>query len=230
METRNYYVVLGVDPFVSSHGLRSAFRELAQRYHPDRAGAHGMPFFQDIVEAYRVLSDPDRRASYDAGLRDGGERAFPRAPLTPEPRPHPEPLAPVRTSLFRDFAVHRPGIDEVAGRFQRSFTHPELPRSQPPEPLRVEVVLPPDRASSGGLLELAVPIFYPCRSCQGGGSIGPFACRRCNGRGMEEHEELLQLSVPPRIRDGAVFSLPLRGLGVQGMFLELMFRVGGLRG
>jgi DnaJ-class molecular chaperone len=231
METRNYYLVLGVDPTESSTGIRSAFRELVQRYHPDRAGAQGMPFFQDLVQAYRVLSDPERRSSYDTGLLHGGERAFERrAPLTPTPgRRSPEPLSPVPISLFRDFAVRRPGIDEVARRFRRSFTHPDLPKSQRPEALRLEVVLPPDRAARGGLLELTVPVFYPCRSCHGAGATGPFPCRRCNGRGMEEHEELVQVSVPGRLRDGAVFAIPLRGLGIHGLFLELMFRVGGLR-
>ncbi len=230
METRNHYVVLGVDPLESSHRIRSAFRELVQRYHPDRAGSRGMPFFQDIVEAYRVLADPDRRASYDAGLRDGGEHEMDaRRPITPVPSSQPEPLAPAPISLFRDFAVRRPGLEEVASRFRRSFTHPDLPKSQRPEPLRLEVVLPPDRAARGGLLELTVPVFYPCRSCHGAGAIGPFPCRRCGGHGMEEHEELVQLSVPPRLRDGAVFALPLRGLGIHGLFLEILFRVGGVR-
>ncbi|HZX41532.1 MAG TPA: DnaJ domain-containing protein [Myxococcaceae bacterium] len=230
METRNYYVVLGIDPRESSHAIRSAFRELVHRYHPDRAGSLGQPFFQDIVEAYRVLADPERRASYDAGLRDGGERAVaPRRPITPAAWPQPEPLAPAPISLFHDFAVRRPGLEEVATRFRRSFTHPDLPKSQRPEALRLEVVLPPDRAARGGLFELTVPVFYPCRSCHGARAIGPFSCRRCNGQGMEEHEELVQLSVPARLRDGAVFALPLRGLGIHGLFLELMFRVGGLR-
>ena len=230
METRNYYVVLGVDPLESSHGIRSAFRELVQRYHPDRIGSQGMPFFQDIVAAYRMLSDPDRRASYDAGLRDGGEPpAGHRRPITPAPGPHTEALSPVPISLFRDFAVRRPSREEVASRFRRSFTHPDLPKSQRPEPLRLEVVIPPDRAARGGLLELTVPVFYPCRSCHSAGAIGPFPCRRCNGQGMEEHEELVQLSVPGQLRDGSVFALPLRGLGIQGLFLELMFRVGGVR-
>src|SRR4029453_11572199 len=113
METRNYYVVLGVDPMESTHGIRSAFRELVQRYHPDRAGSRGMPFFQDIIAAYRVLSDPERRASYDAGLRDAGAgTVHPRMPITPAPWPQPEPLSPVPISLFRDFAVRKPGIEE----------------------------------------------------------------------------------------------------------------------
>ena len=230
MEIRSYYLVLGVDPLESVHGIRNAFRELVQRYHPDRAGSRGMPFFQDIIQAYRVLSDPGRRASYDAGLRDGSQRGVARRPpLTPRQSPEPESLAPAPVSLFRDFAVRRPGRDEIATRFRRSFTHPDLPKSQRPEALRLEVVLPPDRAARGGLLELGVPVFYPCRSCHGLGAVGPFVCRGCGGQGMEEQEEVVQLSVPARLRDGAVFTLPLRGLGIHGLFLELMLRVGGLR-
>jgi molecular chaperone DnaJ len=230
METRNYYFVLGVDPLESTHGIRSAFRELVHHYHPDRAGSRGRPFFQDIVEAYRVLSAPERRASYDAGLRDGGQPAVShRRPIASAPWPEPEPLSPVPVSLFRDFAVRRPALEEVASRFRRSFTHPDLPKSQRPEPLRLEVVIPPDRAARGGLLELTVPVFYPCRSCHGSGGVGPFTCTQCNAQGLEEHEELVQVSVPPRLRDGAVLALPLRGLGIHGLFLELMFRVGGLR-
>jgi molecular chaperone DnaJ len=225
MQTRNHYLVLGVDPRESTHGIRSAFRELVHHYHPDRVGARAMPFFRDIVEAYRVLSTPDRRASYDAVLHS----RMPQSGAGPARWPQPETLSPVPVSLFRDFAVRRPGADEVATRLQRSFTHPDRPKSQRPEALRLEVLLPPDRAARGGLLELAVPVFYPCCSCHGSGAIGPFSCRRCGGRGMEEHEEQVQLSVPGRLRDGAVFALPLRALGIHGLFLELSFRVGGLR-
>jgi curved DNA-binding protein CbpA len=45
----------------SNGGLRDAFRDLVKHYHPDSVGANGTPFIQEIVEAYRVLSDPDRR-------------------------------------------------------------------------------------------------------------------------------------------------------------------------
>jgi DnaJ-class molecular chaperone len=227
METRNHYLVLGVDPRESTHGIRSAFRELVHHYHPDRAGARAMPFFRDIVEAYRVLSTPERRASYDARLRGGRTREAGAG--TSPPGSQPETLSPVPVSLFRDFAVRRPGVEEVASRLRRSFTHPDRPKSQRPEALRLEILLPPGRAARGGLLELIVPVFYPCRSCHGSGAIGPFSCRRCSAKGMEEHEELVQLSVPGRLRDGSVFALPLRALGIHGLFLELSFRVGGLR-
>lgn len=70
---RDYYVVLGIPRSESASGIRAAFRDLALRYHPDRAGSAGTPFFRQIIEAYKVLSDPASRASYDRGLRDAGE-------------------------------------------------------------------------------------------------------------------------------------------------------------
>src|SRR5512137_48551 len=103
MLSRNFYVVLGVPSNETSTGIRRAFRELALRYHPDRAGAQGTEFFQEITEAYRVLSDPERRASYDDGLRHGDVELPSRPAVRPSVRYEPEPLAPVGLSLFRDF-------------------------------------------------------------------------------------------------------------------------------
>lgn len=62
MAAKNYYMVLGVSRQESARGIQEAFRSLAKRYHPDRTGPQGTAAFQDIVEAYQVLSDPARRA------------------------------------------------------------------------------------------------------------------------------------------------------------------------
>ncbi len=74
MRSRTHYDVLGVDPSASGASIRERYRELAREFHPDRvagsaAGADRMP---EINEAYRVLSDPARRAMYDAELRSPG--------------------------------------------------------------------------------------------------------------------------------------------------------------
>ena len=69
METRDYYVLLGVDPATTARGIRDAYRHLALRYHPDRAGPQSTRFFQDVVDAYRVLSDPHVQI-YTCGRRD----------------------------------------------------------------------------------------------------------------------------------------------------------------
>ena len=55
MGRKSYYMVLGVSRTESPSGIRQAFRELVKRYHPDRVGPQGLRFFQEIVEAHRVL-------------------------------------------------------------------------------------------------------------------------------------------------------------------------------
>ncbi|MCE5244560.1 MAG: J domain-containing protein [Desulfobacteraceae bacterium] len=54
-------MILRVSRTESSNGIRDAFRRLAKKHHPDRAEKDGMRFFQEITEAYGVLSDPDAR-------------------------------------------------------------------------------------------------------------------------------------------------------------------------
>ena len=65
---RDYYEVLGLDRKASDDDIKRAFKRLAIKYHPDRnkdpdAGEK----FQEINEAYQVLSDPAKRQAYDAG-------------------------------------------------------------------------------------------------------------------------------------------------------------------
>ncbi len=60
-----YYQRLELNPRASAEEIKQAFRRLARQYHPDLAGAEYKQQFQDINEAYQVLSDPQRRRAYD---------------------------------------------------------------------------------------------------------------------------------------------------------------------
>jgi curved DNA-binding protein CbpA len=63
----DYYSALEIDPSADLAAVNAAFRRLAWRYHPDRNPAPGATLqFQDINHAHQVLSDPKRRAEYDA--------------------------------------------------------------------------------------------------------------------------------------------------------------------
>jgi curved DNA-binding protein CbpA len=63
----DYYAMLEIDHSADVAEINAAFRRLAWRYHPDRNPAPGSTLqFQDINEAHQVLSDPVRRAVYDA--------------------------------------------------------------------------------------------------------------------------------------------------------------------
>ena len=105
----NYYAILEISPNADRPTIRSAYRELARRYHPDAGPGSSPEKFRKVQEAYDFLRNPERRQAYDASLRAAARRrgkvgAEPwvrrdrRQPFQPEPlRPeglHPEPLRP----------------------------------------------------------------------------------------------------------------------------------------
>ena len=73
MANKDYYSVLGVDKGASDDEIKSAYRRLAKKYHPDlNKTPEAAEKFKDINEAYEVLGDPKKRANYDQfGSADG---------------------------------------------------------------------------------------------------------------------------------------------------------------
>ena len=64
---KDYYAILGVSKTASSGDIKSAFRKLAMKYHPDKNQGNKTAEvkFKEINEAYKVLSDPEKRKLYD---------------------------------------------------------------------------------------------------------------------------------------------------------------------
>ena len=85
----DYYEVLQVNPKASPETIHRVYRMLAQQFHPDNQETGDERVFRQIVEAYRVLSDPEHRAAYDlshAAMLHARWRVFqsPKAALGPE--------------------------------------------------------------------------------------------------------------------------------------------------
>jgi DnaJ-class molecular chaperone len=221
---RDYYVVLGVPRSESQRGIRFAFRDLARRYHPDRAGQAGAPFFREIVEAYQVLADPPRREAYDRGLRDADHEERPvRGPYVTTAAEEPEPLVPERVEDLHGFGLGSPPLADVFGRFVQGFSQPSR-RARRMEAVVLEVTLDRVQAAYGGWLPLRIPVYSPCAACHGTGGSWD-ACEACSGSGLALEHRPMRIRLPPRVADGTVLQIPLRGLGIHNLFLEIRFRV-----
>ncbi len=95
---KDYYKILGVSRQATQKEIKSAYRSLAKKHHPDATGEESDDQFKDIQEAYSTLSDPEKRSDYDACL---GERVRVRIRTSSQRRystggafSRPEPLIP----------------------------------------------------------------------------------------------------------------------------------------
>ena len=206
---KDHYLVLGIPRTAGDQVVRSAFRELARQYRPQWGGPEKGRGFQDILEAYEVLSDPMERAAYDRGLPPApeGAGAEERASLLRR-RAGPEPLILEPVSLVNDFQTFAPSFEEMVSRIMRNFTGIRVPKGEDLQELNVAITLTPGEAARGGILSMGVPVFYRCPFCGGHGRQWLFPCMGCEGQGMVEEEERLVLRVPPMVRRGPSWRRP----------------------
>ncbi|HEX8899584.1 molecular chaperone DnaJ [Vitreimonas sp.] len=176
--TRDYYEILGVARDADAATIKSAFRKLAMKLHPDQNPGCKVSEerFKEIGEAYSVLSDPEKRAQYDRFGKtfDGGGG----------------PGFGPGAAGFNDFSDI---FNEIfGGGFEDMFARGgggRGPRNGPERgaDLRYDVEITLEQAFKGMEREIVVPRAQACEPCAGTGSEGKApleTCRTCNGAGQ----------------------------------------------
>ncbi len=238
MSRKDYYAILGIPTRESQIGIKGAFRELAQRYHPDRAGVHSTKRFQDIAEAYKTLGDRERRAAYDRSRRRAGEETPPRPaeakwdtpvePFEADPEDfqrHPTRRPSGQFSVMDDFVGTSPLHETIFNAFRKCFDDRHPRKFTRLDPLNLVIGLSREEARSGVDVTLGVPVVSPCAHCHGSGHLWLYSCSRCGGTGWVTSEDAVQVRIPAMVDDGTVIEIPLRGLGIESVYLRLLVRV-----
>jgi molecular chaperone DnaJ len=226
---RDYYIILGVSRSESFAGIHEAFRKLAKKHHPDLGGPEATETFQEIAQAYEILSDPEQRKTYDQTLRRGESflRSEPLQQARRQGSYQPEPLVPKPMSILREFQTIRPSFDALFDRILRNFSDIGMTKAERIEDLNIEVILTPMEAARGVVIPIEVPVFRTCWSCHGTGREWLFPCVACAGHGMIEEHETVSVRMPPMVRDRSVIELPIEGLGIHNFYLRLHIRIDG---
>ena len=181
-EKRDYYEVLGVAKTATADEIKSAYRKLAMKYHPDRnpGDKAAEEKFKEAAEAYDVLHDPDKRQRYD----QFGHQAFANG--------HGGGYGPGGMSMDDIFAQFG---DIFGGRFGGGFggfggaagARRSQPRQRRGSDLRIRVKLTLDEIAKGTTKTLKIPTFVKCEHCNGTGAKDGVAfatCQTCHGTGQ----------------------------------------------
>ncbi|MGA3045927.1 MAG: molecular chaperone DnaJ [Terracidiphilus sp.] len=173
----DYYEVLGISREASDTELKSAYRKMALKYHPDRNPGDKVSEekFKQASEAYQVLSDADKRAAYDrfghAGL--GGQGSGFGGPFAGG-----VDIGDIFGDLFGEmFSV---GGSQRGGRHQRG------------DDLRFDLTINFEDAIFGKETEVKIRRREICGTCHGRGSAsgrGPTVCGQCHGRGQIRYQQ-----------------------------------------
>lgn len=175
-QQRDYYEVLGVARDANAKAIKDAFRELALKYHPDRNKESGAEDrFKEIAEAYAILSDPKKRADYDArGF--AGVAGFSREDL----------FGGINfEDIFSGMNFGFGGGNPFESFFRR---HPAGPARG--ANIEVEVRVPLAQVASGGEAQVHLRRPVACPACHGTGEAGgaqPTKCEACQGSGRITH-------------------------------------------
>ncbi len=206
----DYYEALGVSRHATNEEIKSAYRRLALKFHPDRnpGDKSAEEHFKQISEAYQVLSDSEKRQLYDlyghaglAGLEVGGFGGF-------------EDIFGSFGEMFEDFFGFGRG------------EHRRRTRAQPGADLRQPVVLTLEQVFHGVDATLEVERRITCRRCQGSGlepGTQPLRCPSCEGRGQVSQSKgpLRIFNTCPECRGaGSVISSPCLNCRGAGSVME----------
>ncbi|MBL8135951.1 MAG: DnaJ domain-containing protein, partial [Acidobacteria bacterium] len=176
MSARDLYEVLGVAKDASDADIKSAYRKLALKYHPDRnPGDHtAEEKFKEAAEAYSVLADADKRARYDRFGHAGVSGAAGGQGFDP--------------SVFTGFEDILGGLGDIFG-FGDVFGGQGRRRGGPQRgaDLRYDLEVTFAQSAKGAEQTIQIPRHETCGTCSGNGAAPgtqPTTCGQCRGAGQ----------------------------------------------
>ncbi len=239
MAQKDYYQILGVPRNATLEEIKKAYRRLALKYHPDRnpGNKEAEEKFKEISEAYSVLSDPEKRAIYDAygyeGLKQAGHKGYETEDISDIFKRFSDIFEEFFGFSFEDGEeVPRRGADireEIVLELKDLFEDKEIALTVEKFDVcgkcgglgydRTKGVKTCSTCRGKGRVVIVEGFFkmtYTCPECKGRGYFYTVQCDACKGKGRVWKRKEISVRIPAGIEDGTV--LRVRGEGESGLF------------
>ena len=211
MSKKDYYDVLGVSKSASKDELKKAYRKLAMKYHPDRNpdDSQAAEKFKELSEAYEILSDDQKRQTYDNFGHEGVNSSFSSS------QGAADAFSDIFGDIFSDiFGGSTRGRSRSSGAdlaYNLSISLEEAVRGT-----EVSLQIPSKERCSGkfstcsycsgaGVVRMQQGFFsmqQTCPQCRGEGEIHDPNCNICHGRGFTSNNKKLSVKIPAGVDDG----------------------------
>lgn len=244
MSKRDYYEVLGVGKGASGEEVKSAYRKLAMKYHPDRnpGNKEAEESFKEVNEAYEVLSDDSKRSQFDqfghAGMGNNGgfgggfsgggfEDIFSDifdmfgggggGFSSSSRRNAPQRGANLKVSIHLSFEDSVFGVEKEI----KINRNEECSKCHGTGAKNDSDVHTCSKCNGTGQIRVnqktpfgVMQTVRTCDKCNGEGKVIEKPCSNCNGKGIEKRTRKINLNIPAGVDNGSI--LPLRGEGEPG--------------
>lgn len=225
---KNYYEILEVESDATVEELKTAYRRLARKYHPDIAGNEGVEKFKEITEAYETLSDETKRKRYDIlrgilnynksaenkNTQKEAKKAYQQAQnqediIKEANKKNTDSGAKKQTSSSQDFS-------NIFNEFLDGFKSKTKPKKETHKPINGEnittdVVITMSEAINGVSKTVNILSSQECNNCHGRKFANGYNCPICGGSGIISKHKKITVKIPANVKPNSKIRIPSEG-------------------
>ncbi len=200
--SESYYDILGLKPDATRAEIKSAYKKLVRKFHPDVNKAEGADkIFIKINEAFEILSDDVKKIQYDIsmgfGIKNGEKEAF-----------KPEFSKKENSKKKED------NLSDIVNRFFKNKKQ-KTPKREKGKDIETEIRITESEAILGASRKINIVQSEICPKCGGRKFANGTSCSLCNGKGEITNHKKITVKIPSNIKNGS--KIRLRGEGNKGI-------------
>lgn len=223
---KNYYEILGVTPDSDVHDVKSAYKKLARKYHPDvNKAPESSQKFKDVLEAYEVLSDEKKRKQYDMvngfyktpkqkANAQGAQKEYEKTAENEASESQAKASKPSFENSKDAFqkADFKTAINDILDGIAKEKKNKKIPKNG--EDIFAEVTISLEDSIKGTSRVINVMHKELCPNCGGRRFINGAKCSVCGGTGEFSEHKKITVKIPKNVKHGS--KLRIQGEGNRG--------------